>query len=126
MEYPQNLSESDRRWFDLIQQCRTSGKSDFQWLQENNIKSATFYYHVKRLRKLACDIPENQRASKSEVQEVVPVFLNESETQTYSSDFTENNTVAVRLTIRGIGIEITNSATPFVIKHTLMALQHLC
>ena len=126
MEYPQNLSESDRRWLDLIQQCRTSGQSDFQWLQENYIKSATFYYHVKRLRKLACDIPENQRALKSEVQEVVPVFLNEPETQPYSTDLSENNTVAVRLTIRGIGIEITNNATPLTIKNTLMALQHLC
>ena len=32
MDYPQNLSESDRRWFDLIQEWRTSGKSDRQWL----------------------------------------------------------------------------------------------
>ena len=56
MDYPQNLSESDRRWFDLIQQCRASGKPDHQWLQENNIKSATFYYHVKQLRKKAHEI----------------------------------------------------------------------
>lgn len=49
MDYPQNLSKSDRRWFDLIQQCRTSGKSDRQWLIDNNIKSGSFYYHIKRL-----------------------------------------------------------------------------
>lgn len=27
MEYPQNLTVSERRWFDLIQQCRASGKN---------------------------------------------------------------------------------------------------
>ena len=51
MDYPQNLSKSDQRWYDLIQECRTSGKSDRQWLLENNIGSGTFYYHVKQLRK---------------------------------------------------------------------------
>lgn len=51
MDYPQNLTASDRYWYDLIQKCRTSGKSDYQWLKDNNIKSPTFYYHVKQLRK---------------------------------------------------------------------------
>ena len=45
MDYPQNLSKSDKRWYDLIQECRTSGKSDRQWLLENHIGSGTFYYH---------------------------------------------------------------------------------
>ena len=35
MDYPQNLSKSDQRWYDLIQECRTSGKSDRQWLLAN-------------------------------------------------------------------------------------------
>lgn len=70
MDYPQNLSKSDQRWYDLIQECRTSGKSDRQWLLENNICSPTFYYHVKQLRKKACHIPENTSAGIAEKQEV--------------------------------------------------------
>ena len=80
MDYPQKLTASDRRWYNIVQQCRTSGKSDYQWLQEHNIKSSTFYYHVKRLRKKACEIPETAReVSKLEIQEVVPVFFEKEE-----------------------------------------------
>lgn len=79
MEYPQNLTVSERRWFDLIRQCRTSGKSDAQWMQEHDIKSPTFYYHVKQLRKKACDIPENSFSrQRNDVQEVVPLFMDET------------------------------------------------
>lgn len=70
MDYPQNLSESDCRWFDLIQECRTSGKSDRQWLAENDIAPPTFYYHVKKLRKKACEIPASLSNRVSEIQEV--------------------------------------------------------
>ena len=76
MKYPANLSESDRRWYDLIHQCRTSGKSDRQWLLENNICSPTFYYHVKQLRKKACDIPENTcNVAVGQTQEIVPLVI---------------------------------------------------
>ena len=37
MEYPSNLSEKDKFWFNLIHECRASGKIDHQWFEENNI-----------------------------------------------------------------------------------------
>ena len=51
MDYTKNLSEKDHYWLNIIQECRASGKSDYQWLQENNIAVSTFYYHVKQLQK---------------------------------------------------------------------------
>lgn len=132
MEYPQNLTVSERRWFDLIRQCRTSGKSDAQWMQEHDIKSPTFYYHVKQLRKKACDIPENSFSrQRNDVQEVVPLFMDETPSVMANnnpleqSDITDN-TVAVRLSIHGISVEIANNATQEVIKNTISALQFLC
>ena len=130
MEQPQNLSSSNRHWFDLIQQCRTSGKSDAQWMQEKGIKSPTFYYHVKQLRKKACDIPENSCArQRNDIQEVVPLFMEEvpviSSLEPKPSSSTDN-TSAVRLRIQGITVEIANSATQEVIKNTITALRFLC
>lgn len=132
MEYPQNLTVSERRWFDLIRQCRTSGKSDAQWMQEHDIKSPTFYYHVKQLRKKACDIPENSFSrQRNDVQEVLPLFMDETPSVVANnnpleqSDITDN-TVAVRLSIHGISVEIANNATQEVIKNTISALQFLC
>ena len=130
MDHPQNLSASDRRWFDLIQQCRTSGKSDAQWMQEHEIKSPTFYYHVNQLRKKACDIPENSfTRQRNDIQEVVPLFMEEvpavssHEPEQLSST---DNTSAVRLNIQGITVEIANNATQEVIKNTIAALRFLC
>ena len=132
MDYPKNLTESDRYWYDLIQKCRTSGKTDSQWLKENNIKPSTFYYHVKQLRKKACELPEAaKRTSTAEFQEVVPVFFKEERSvptppiETVVSEVSDN-TVAVRLKIHGICVEIANSASQVIIQNTLSALQNLC
>ena len=130
MKYPENLSESDRRWYDLIQQCRTSGKSDRQWLLENNICSPTFYYHVKQLRKKACEIPENSCNTASQTQEVVPLVIDDmplSKPQSVMMDSdSPSNEIALRLTVRGVTMEITNQATQTVIQNVISALRYSC
>ena len=130
MKYPENLSESDRRWYDLIQQCRTSGKSDRQWLLENNICSPTFYYHVKQLRKKACEIPENSCNTTSQTQEVVPLVIDDmplSKPQSVMMDSdSPSNEIALRLTVRGVTMEITNQATQTVIQNVISALRYSC
>ena len=42
----------------LITQCRSSGLTDRQWCIEDGIPVSTFYYHVRALRKKACEVPE--------------------------------------------------------------------
>ena len=130
MKYPENLSESDRRWYDLIQQCRTSGKSDRQWLLENNICSPTFYYHVKQLRKKACEIPENSCNTASQTQEVVPLVIDDMPLAKPQSVMTDSdspsNEIALRLTVRGVTMEITNQATQTVIQNVISALRYSC
>lgn len=131
MDYPQNLSESDRRWFDLIQECRTSGKSDRQWLAENNITPPTFYYHIKQLRKKSCEIPASTLNTAPEIQEVVPLIIEDMPSSAKTAPFLTEQEVkpeatAVRLSIGGVTVEITNEATQSVIKNTIAALRHLC
>ena len=131
MDSSQNLSKSDRRWFDLIQQSRTSGKSDHQWLIENNISSSTFYYHVNKLRKKACEIPANAFSGVSEIQEVVPLVINEDlPQQKNNADIPEtissSDETVLRLTIQNVTVEISNQATQSVIQNTLSALRCLC
>lgn len=134
MEYPKQLSENELYWYNLIQECRTSGMSDAQWLKENNIKSPTFYYHVKKLRSKACEIPENQCTMRQpEVHEVVPVYLNDIATASAPAVNSPNDThknygtdTAIRLQIHDIFVEITNTATQDTIQNALVALQGLC
>ena len=130
MNYPRNLSESDRHWYDLIHQCRTSGKSDRQWLLENNICSPTFYYHVKQLRKKACDIPESACNVVGQVQEVVPLVIEDmplSKSQTVSKKVEPpSNEVALCLTVQAVTMEITNQATQTLIQNVISALRYTC
>ena len=128
MDYQKNLSEKDRYWLSIIQECRASGKSDYQWLQEHNISSPTFYYHVKQLRKKACEIPERNQLCTVETQEVVPLVIEDTAMDVPSTpqQDTINSAPALRLNINGITIEITNTATQETIQNTLSALQCLC
>ena len=128
MDYQKNLSEKDRYWLSIIQECRASGKSDYQWLQEHNISSPTFYYHVKQLRKKACEIPERNQLCTVETQEVVPLIIEDTtmDVPVTTHQETINLPLALRLNVNGITIEITNTATQETIQNTLSALQCLC
>lgn len=50
-----NKSESDKYWTEIIQTCRVSGLSDYEWCRINHISTSSFYYNVKRLRMAACN-----------------------------------------------------------------------
>lgn len=115
----------------MIQQCRTSGKSDRQWLIDNNIKSASFYYHLKRLREKACEIPTSSFARNIETHEVVPIMVNDDlpitkSESVISGTVAASDEIALRLTIQNVTVEITNHATQSLIQNTLSALQSLC
>lgn len=130
MDYPPNLSEADRHWFDLIQECRTSGKSDRQWLAENNITSPTFYYHIKQLREKSCKIPAGITTGASDHQEVVPLIVEdlppEKTDDLLSGAKTDPERTAIRLKIGDVTVEITNEAAQSVIQNTITALRLLC
>ena len=128
MDYPKNLSEKDHYWLNIIQECRASGKSDYQWLQENNIAVSTFYYHVKQLQKKTCEIPNRNVVHKKEVQEVVPLIIEENDElpQILSEPEQQDSAIAVRLNVHGISVEISTGATQEIIQNTLSALRYLC
>ena len=65
---------NDEHWLNLITQCRSSGLTDRQWCIENGIPVSTFYYHVRALRKKACEVPEAVDAA-AQKQEVVQILL---------------------------------------------------
>ena len=54
-----STTSNDEHWLKLITQCRSSGLTDRQWGIENGIPVSTFYYHVRALRKKACEVPES-------------------------------------------------------------------
>lgn len=57
MTQPRANRRSQDEWFQLIQECRSSGLSDRTWCEQHGILVSSFYNVVKRLRKSACGIP---------------------------------------------------------------------
>ena len=123
-----NPRRTDEEWLNLIQECRLSGLSDKYWCEQHHIHPSNFYYHIKRLRNKACDIPESINSLLSQKQEVVqlafegPIVL----PQTKQLSSLEPSETAIRITVHGFQIEITNAAADETIFNTLSALQRLC
>ena len=76
---------NDQHWLTLITQCRSSDLTDRQWCIENGISASTFYYHVRALRKKACEIPEAVDAA-AQKQEVVQIPLLKMEQHASDTD----------------------------------------
>ena len=89
----------------------------------HGIPVSTFYYHVRTLRKKACEVPEAVDAV-AQKQEVVQIPLWEMEQ--HPSDTTALHTPSICLEMQGIRIEIHEQAGADVIRNTLLALRQLC
>lgn len=121
---------TDEEWMRLIQECRTSGLTDKRWCQEHNIQPSNFYYHIRRFREMACEIPKSSAAaSRSDMQEVVQISFGEPmvcrpERKTFVSETSFD--AAIRITVNGFQVELTNNAARETIFTTLSVLQRLC
>ena len=122
------LHYSDEKWLALINECRASGLSDKDWCLKQQICISTFYYHIKRLRKKACSIPATVTdvVVPRQKQEVVELNFNAPSEAEMSNSSDEITATAIKISLQGIQIEITNAAAESTIFQTLMALQKLC
>lgn len=121
---------TDEEWMNLIQECRTSGLTDKEWCREHQIHSSNFYYHIRRLREMACEIPESAAGStRAGFQEVVPITLEEPFPNSPKPDADMNRqgfNTTIRITVNGFHVEVSNHAARETIATTLSVLQRLC
>ena len=118
-----STTSNDEHWLNLITQCRASGLTDRQWCIENGISVSTFYYHVRALRKKACEVPE-ATDTVMQKQEVVQIPL--WGTEPHPSDAVSIPAPSICLEMQGVRIEIHEQAGAEVIRNTLLALRQLC
>lgn len=118
-----STTSKDEHWLKMITLCRSSGLTDRQWCIENGIPVSTFYYHVRALRKKACEVPEAVAAA-AQKQEVVQIPL--WETEQHNSDPVALPIPSICLEMQGVRVEIHEQAGADVIRNTLLALQLLC
>ena len=95
---------------------------------EHQIGISTFYYHVKRLRNKAYSIPPAAVGAEipCQKQEVVELNFNPVSKLPMNCSSEEITATAIKISMHGIQIEITNAAAESTIVQTLSALQKLC
>lgn len=126
-----NKRRTDEEWLSLIQECRSSGFSDRNWCEQNNISINTFYNTVTRLRKKAYMIPEATGSTMDDSPEIVPLSLvRESHAHVLDlprqlpTDVTSSGE-ALTIMVNGCKVAINNNACREVIYHTMSALLEL-
>ena len=126
---------TDEEWKSIILDCRASGLPDKDWCREHDISTSSFYYNLRKLRKLACDIPEPHNGNALTIsQEVVPLRIADEESEprntisTQVSMLTPVSLSSDHIIIEGGGISITcNNSVPIsLICSVIQALRSVC
>lgn len=87
---------TDQEWMALIQECRTSGLTDKAWCEQHHIQRSNFYYHIRRFRSMACEIPDNPMSSCPEQHEVVAIDFSGADTVAVGEQLPDRTTVSAR------------------------------
>lgn len=107
------------QWTEIISQCRSSGQTVAVWCAENNIKTTSYYYWLKRIRKAACEALPSLSGNNS----IVPVNIPVHAIETNSPNQESSSDIVVR--IGTVTMEISNNASVTLIENTFKALQHV-
>ncbi len=137
MTQPRANRRSQDEWFQLIQECRSSGLSDRTWCEQHGILVSSFYNAVKRLRKSACDIPlsSNRRtyaldltsASKQEAVQIDicadphPKAVPPAKQMCPAPHLDNSHTI--ELMMDNVSLKVSNSADPFLLQQIIRMLR---
>ena len=106
------------RWRLLIQTCQQSGQTVVNWCEENNINIKTYYYWLRKLRKLELctkelpvPVPEEKPVVFKQLEVAAPL---------------PNTRTAVIIRLPQATLEIADGASQQTIQAVLLALQGVC
>ncbi len=137
MTHPRANRRSQDEWFQLIQECRSSGLSDRTWCEQHGILVSSFYNAVKRLRKSACDIPlsSNRRTyaldltstSKQEAVQIDicpdPYLRAVPPAKQMCPTSHLDNSHTIELMMDNVSLKVSNSADPFLLQQIIRMLR---
>lgn len=104
-----------RQWTKIIQAYQASGMTVVAWCSQNNIKTKSYYYWLRKLRSMACEAVELPACSDE--QPIVPLAY----TQTRAS-----NSAVITIHLSSASIDIQNGASRATIEAVLAALKSVC
>ena len=111
----------------LVQECRNSGLSDYQWCIHKHIPNSTFYSWIKQLQKKAIAVPEREdyvpMTMPSDKPEIVRLNVVDDNTNMLLPEtHPSSDNCAIELVLGGASVKISNSATPELVKSVMTCL----
>lgn len=105
------------KWLSIIKECQSSGMTIRAWCQQNNIKEATYYRNLQKLRSEICgQLP----ITVSEPEK--PVVFHPLQVETPIP----NSKPAITIRRGNTTIEINNNASKETVETVLKALESSC
>lgn len=141
------LSATEQKWFDLIQEARSSGLSDKVWCLQNNVPTSTFYYHIRKLRNKVIDLPASRSTVIPEAHEIVRLEVLDEDILPDAPSYKEESVVvkntptveldrstvvsmdsgfSARIHMENITVDIHNSASEQIVRSVISALRQPC
>lgn len=110
-----------QKWSSIIQECTTSGLPVRQWCQQNSILEGSYYYWLRKIRiKTLESLPAVTTENAIQpVHQENTVFARLSVPQ-------RTMTADVSLSVNGVDIGISNTATAELIHSVLLEIKQLC
>lgn len=123
------LKRTDQEWFDLIQDCRTSGLKINSWCEQHSITLKALYYHTRWLQQKGYSIPGRVIAAPKQRQDTIELDIPGNRSMGSGREpalALETSIAVVRIDFHGVLLEIFNHAAPDIIINTVHALLKQC
>lgn len=114
-----------KHWAEIIHECKASGMSAQQWMQENGIHKHQFYYWQRQLRAEALQTVSKDTSSQP-VRTLVEI-TQPTETQTTASDTAADESPhepVLSIKIADAVIEVGRNATPDILRMALREIRY--
>lgn len=114
-----------KHWAEIIHECKNSGMSARQWMQENGIQKHQFYYWQRQLRAAALRTASKDTSSLP-VHTLVEI-TQPAETQAATSDTIVDESQRdpmLSIKIADAVIEIGRNTTPDILRMALQEIRH--
>lgn len=102
-----------KQWTQIVQTCQASGMTVVAWCNQNNVKTKSYYYWLRKLRSLACE--SKSLTTRCNEQPIVPVAFKQTKT-----------TAAITIHLPSISVDIQDGASRETIEAVLSALKMIC
>ena len=123
---------SNEEWLAIIRKCRESGLSDKAWCRTNGISISAFYYNIRKLRRLMCEIPAGGNSPGADIrQEVVPLVITDDPVtgiapSRRNEDACIPEPLLLRIECGGISVTCPDGLSPSTLCSVIRALRMEC